>query len=153
MEKIQKQLFAPNLICIGIDGNANGDFYGRMWDPYTDEPRRFVGTNDMLITMDNLYDSWDYPQSAINMRSFRKDGKDRSSEDIDIRNGSFKEKIERLMENRGDEATFIIQVKYRQRATWQGQFVWAEKDLCRDFESAWELIRMMDEDMGAAWEP
>ena len=36
--------------------------------------------------------------------------------------------IQKLQEERGKEGTFIVQVQYRQNATWQGQVLWAEKN-------------------------
>ena len=42
------------------------------------------------------------------------------------------------------KATFIVQVMYRQNATWQGQVVWSEKNETRQFRSALELIKLID---------
>jgi hypothetical protein len=139
----QLKLFAPNLICIGVDSFRDNDFVGRIWQPYADDPQEFVGMNDLLIRMDNLYDIWNYPQNALNVRSFFRT---QCVEPVrDIRTGEFKDKIDRLQSMRGDEATFIVQVVYRQRATWQGQFVWVEGNEREHFKSAWEFIQLMDE--------
>ncbi len=49
--------------------------------------------------------------------------------------------------NKGDaqsKATFIVQIQYRQNATWQGQIVWKEKDETKKFRSELELIKLID---------
>jgi hypothetical protein len=44
----------------------------------------------------------------------------------------------------GSKGTFIVHVQARQNATWQGNVVWAEKNITRTFRSALELLKMMD---------
>ncbi|KUJ24914.1 hypothetical protein AR437_03050 [Christensenella hongkongensis] len=44
----------------------------------------------------------------------------------------------------GKKATFIVQIQYRQNATWQGQVVWSEKNEKKKFRSALELIKLID---------
>ena len=50
-------------------------------------------------------------------------------------------------EKRGEKATFVVQVQFRQNATWQGTVTWAEKNETRHFRSTLELIRLMDESL------
>ncbi|MBP7349179.1 MAG: hypothetical protein KA965_10895 [Butyrivibrio sp.] len=52
-----------------------------------------------------------------------------------------------MQEERGKESTFIVQVQYRQNATWQGQVVWAEENRKEHFRSALELIKLIDSAM------
>ena len=52
-----------------------------------------------------------------------------------------------IEKNRGDKGTFIVQVMYRQNATWQGQVIWAEENRSVRFRSALELMKLMDEAM------
>ncbi|MBP7348162.1 MAG: hypothetical protein KA965_05725 [Butyrivibrio sp.] len=52
--------------------------------------------------------------------------------------------IQKIQDERGQKGTFIVQVQYRQNATWQGQVLWAEKNKKEHFRSAFELIRMID---------
>lgn len=44
----------------------------------------------------------------------------------------------------GEKATFVVQIQYRQNATWQGRVVWAEKNEAKQFRSALELIKLID---------
>lgn len=43
------------------------------------------------------------------------------------------------------KATFVIDVKYRQHASWQGTITWAEKGETRRFRSVLEMLRLMSE--------
>lgn len=145
MEGTQKKLFAPNLICIGVDGRENGDLYGRIWEPYNVQPQEFMGINDLIVQLDEMYDRWDYPQRATNHRSFIKGNI--ASESVNIRKIDFKDKTDRIQSMRGKRATFSVKVMYRQHATWQGQMIWVEGNELESFQSAWEMIRQMDNAM------
>ena len=46
--------------------------------------------------------------------------------------------------SKGNKGTFIVHIQARQNATWQGNVVWAEKDVTRNFRSALELLKMID---------
>ena len=52
---------------------------------------------------------------------------------------------ELLKEKRGEKATFVVQVQFRQNASWQGTVTWAEQNETRHFRSTLELIKLMDE--------
>ena len=41
--------------------------------------------------------------------------------------------------------TFEISVRFKQNATWQGQILWAEKNIKQNFRSALEMLKLMDE--------
>ncbi|NBK91634.1 hypothetical protein D5278_06500 [bacterium 1XD21-13] len=51
---------------------------------------------------------------------------------------------EDLEQKRGGKATFLVRVQYRQRATWQGQVTWLEKNRTVSFRSALELLKLID---------
>lgn len=145
LESREQKLYAPNLICVGIDRCENGDFSGRIWEPYNVEPFEFTGINEMVIHMDDLYDGWNYPQRALNERSLLRTHV--ATKSNSKRDDSFGDKIERLQMMRGEIGTFIIQVRFRQHATWQGVVVWAEENKRGTFQSAMELIHLMDHAM------
>ncbi len=44
----------------------------------------------------------------------------------------------------GKKATFVVQIQYRQNATWQGKVKWVEKNEEKPFRSALELIKLLD---------
>lgn len=41
--------------------------------------------------------------------------------------------------------TFVVQVMYRQNATWQGTIKWLDTGEEKNFRSALELIKLMDD--------
>ena len=41
-------------------------------------------------------------------------------------------------------ATFVVQIQFRENATWQGTVQWVERKQSLSFRSALELIRIMD---------
>ena len=96
----------------------------------------------MLLQMDELYNRWNYPQRAMDSRTFLKETV--ATQPLNIRKGDSRMNIQRIQDKRGQQGTFIVQVQYRQNATWQGQVLWAEKNKKEYFRSALELIRMID---------
>lgn len=143
LESREQRLFAPNLLSVGIDKCENGDFIGRVWEPYDVRPYEFTGINEMIVHMDELYDRWNYPQRALNEHSFLRTHV--ATEPVNIfKEKDLAQKIDRLLNLRGRLCTFNIQVKFRQYATWQGVVVWAEENKRGKFQSAMELVRLMD---------
>jgi len=62
-------------------------------------------------------------------------------------------------ERKSGESSFVIKILYRQNASWQGNLTWLEQQKTVPFRSCLELIRLMDEAVGAedkatwsAWE-
>ena len=45
---------------------------------------------------------------------------------------------------RGEKATFVVNVQFRQNATWQGTVPWTDGRRTEPFRSALELIRLID---------
>ena len=43
------------------------------------------------------------------------------------------------------KGTFIVQIEYCQKGTWQGKVVWAEENRTERFRSMLELVKLMDE--------
>lgn len=136
-------MYAPNLVCIGIDQDRGGEYTGRLWHQYKDDPLSFYGTMELISKMDALYDEWDFPQRAMDPRSFvkRDDGMEKSckkGEELQL-------DAKRITNKSGEMGTFIVRVKYRQHSTWQGEVVWAEGKQKNHFRSALELMKMIDE--------
>lgn len=54
------------------------------------------------------------------------------------------------MEIKGEGATFLLHVQYRQNSTWQGTLEWLEGKQRVAFRSTLELIQLMEQVVGAA---
>jgi hypothetical protein len=44
-----------------------------------------------------------------------------------------------------NQSTFIVHISQTENASWQGYVTWADQNITRNFRSALELIKMMDE--------
>ncbi len=148
MGETKKMLFARNLICVCIDSNENADYQGEVWHQYSDDPVHFDGANSMMVIMDNLYDLWDFPQRSLERREFNSN-KNRSeygekTEKLVIDQVQAKYGTRNIQNKRGQLGTFIVQVAFRQNASWQGHVVHAESNEKLDFESAMGLINIID---------
>jgi len=59
----------------------------------------------------------------------------------------------------GSKCTFEVSVRFQQNATWQGQILWAEKNIKQNFRSVLEMLKLMDEALAegdaktVGWEP
>ena len=51
---------------------------------------------------------------------------------------------QQLSTKRKPQGTFIVNIKYRENATWQGEVVWADKKQKKYFRSALELLKLID---------
>ena len=149
MSDNKQMLYARNLICICIDDIQNGDYQGQIWHQYSDDPIDFDGFLQMFDLMEGLLDEWDFPQKALSTRSFfrqeKPSYKKKANPDEIVMDQVQKEHGTRNIQNkRGKRATFIVQVSFRQRATWQGHVIHAESDEKQDYQSEMELLRIMD---------
>lgn len=134
-------LCAPNLICIGIDSENKGEYVGRIWHQYAEDPLFFHGVMEMLWLIEDLLDQWDFPQRSMESRVFIK----KKTESCKKKErGEFCVDESRIKNKNGDQGTFIVHVRYRQNATWQGEVIWADQNKRQNFRSALELIKLMD---------
>ncbi len=141
MAESEERIYGKNLICVCVDAIENDDIKGAMWTPYEEDSIPFVNSLDLIMKMDALYDEWDFPQRVSAYRTF---GKKDSSKVFHNSNSIRKrEPIRTLKSYRGEVATFLIQVKFRQHTSWQGQVLWADKKKKMHFRSVLELLKLL----------
>ena len=148
----KQALFARNLISICIDGTENADYQGKIWHQYSDDPLDFISFLDMLEIIDELLDEWDFPQKGLIERSFDKKEKpsykrNSDSEELVIDKIQREKGTRNVQGKKGKKATFLLQVSFRQNATWQGHVICDKSGEKIDFESALELLRIMDKNI------
>lgn len=132
---------APNILSICVDDVNSEGYTGRLYHRYSKVPIEFRDTSSMLTSMDTFYDWIGYPQSSTESRSFR----DRPERVMAKKKGDVKMLNDEYVTGKtGDKATFVVHVKYRQNATWQGSVVWADKNKTCNFRSALELLKLID---------
>ena len=151
MSETKQMLFARNLICACIDSDDNADYQGLIYHQYADNPIAFDGMTDFMMKLEELFDEWDFPQRGLAPRVFKKGSRDdigykkkKLSDKLPIEVISEANGVRNVQNKKGKLGTFVIQVVYRQDATWQGHVIHQEKNEKIDFVSALELIKIMD---------
>lgn len=140
----QSNISVPNLLNICVNHVDQGDYSGQIWNLYEHTPVTYVNTMDMLKKMDLFFNRLDFPQESTVCRTFGKAAdRGRKKQEEVLKQMESNE----MFRNKGDKATFIINVKYRQNATWQGEVIWVDKKETKFFRSALELLKLMDSAM------
>ena len=150
MSEAKQMLFARNLISICVDSNDNADFQGKIWHQYSDDPIEFGCVTGLLTIVDGLMDEWDFPQKSLEQREFgSKKEHPRHKRDVVVDDELVIDKVQQrhgirnIQGKSGKLGTFVVQIAYRQNATWQGQVVIVESNSKESFSSAMELIKIM----------
>ena len=55
------------------------------------------------------------------------------------------ENIQKKDELNSPGCTFEVTVRFTQNSTWQGQILWADKNIKQNFRSVLEMLSLMDE--------
>jgi hypothetical protein len=92
----------------------------------------------MMDIMDHFFDDIAFPQAANKTRAFvqRAQSDSRKLEKV--------LKSEEVVDHTGEMATFLVYVQFRQKSTWQGQVTWVENGNSTKFNSALELLKLMN---------
>ena len=147
----KQMLFAKNLICVCIDSDNAADYQGLIYHQYSDEPIVFEGMTDFLVRAEELFDTWDFPQRGVAQRFFKKSNKEevnykKKDPDDKLPIDVIQEKagVRNVQNKKGKLGTFVVQVVFRQDATWQGHVIHQETNDKQDFASALELVKIID---------
>ena len=131
---------APNDVVLCINGCSNGELKGTLYHSYSTEGFRFENIEQMMFSMEKLYDWLNFPHAGTNGRSFLPAVKPQISH-------SERKKImsdESLLSQHGDKSSFIVRVQHRQNSTWQGRITWMEQNQTVYFRSVWEMLKLME---------
>ena len=130
---------APNLVSICVDEDRAGRMRGRFYDRFSAEAEIFTDLDSLLIRLDRLMDRINYPQSSTQNRCFFD-----TEKKIETKGVERMRTTDDILSQVGDKATFVVNIQYRQNATWQGKVFWAETGKSRNFRSALELLKLID---------
>ena len=137
----------------------DGVLAGELHSVFLKEPYRFSSLIKMINKMEDIFDKKRFPMAFLRSRKFTdtkrsKDKQEFEGEDLMMdNNNSFLSMPE---EDGSRKCTFEISVRYRQNASWQGDILWADKNLKQNFRSVLEMLKLMDEalsDGGAGSRP
>ena len=136
--------FLPRyLVC--IDRRKEGALAGRIYSGYRPfHDIRFKDLPEMVLTVEKIMDRIGCPEASINKRQFRNDEEIVALSGTEIREAKKAMRQFDTGSERGQKATFILQIKFRQNASWQGTVQWVEKKQEINFRSALELIKIID---------
>lgn len=139
MDEIMKYS-APNVLVLCVDSRKASDVLGRFYSKFDLAPTVFRSSFDLIVKMDEFYDKINFPQASLRTRRFHDGGSPGAG-----KRPNEVQRVVDMMEHRGDLATFVVHVQYRQNATWQGKIVWTDKKKECAFRSALEMLKLMDE--------
>ena len=152
MEEKQVSLAVSSVVKLCFDTLGHGEWKGKLYTRYHENAISFSNASELLERMEWFYDWLDFPQASTKTRSFREIKT--QSATINKRNHVIVTRQEDMDKQRGDKATFVVRVQYRQNATWQGQVTWTEENKTVAFRSALELLKLIDStasDEADAW--
>lgn len=129
---------APNFMVICLDETEEAEDSGRLYSCYSTEPAIFKDEYQLLLLMEQVMESINYPQASVELRMYG--GKDALKHEKPDKVMEQRE----LLEFRGAKATYAVRVQYRQNATWQGEIMWLEQNITRSFSSELEMLKLMD---------
>lgn len=138
----------PSVFYICVDGILRGDEMGRLYHVFSERPFYFQDTGRLFKTMDTILDYLDFPQASMTSRRFI----DREDKTVRGKKTVMEVKNKKAKEQRGNKATFIVHVRYRQHASWQGEVTWVESRQSVGFRSALELMKLIDSALDGAEE-
>ena len=138
--KTQWYIGAPNGVVLCVNGFLQKEPQGILYHSYQTDGQPFENAQQMVLLMEALYDSLNFPHPSTNERSFVEEHKN-------IRHRPERERImsdDALLSKHGDIGTFIVRVQHRQNSSWQGRITWMEEDKTIYFRSVWEMIKLIE---------
>lgn len=140
------------LLC--LDGFLKHDWNGRLYTRYSAGPLYFCGTLTLLKIIEQFCDQTNFPRAALEFRSFfpysdrKKIAEEREKTKADTADRRSTETAapseKELRQNRGELATLLMRIQYRQQATLQGQLYWVEQNKRAEFCSVMEFLKLID---------
>ena len=127
---------------VEITAYQQGLIQGTLYSNYLEEPYVFVDLLKMISKMEEVFDTTGFPQAFLSPRSFK--GGKLASKKHQVEGSVLLNQSEQPNQV-GNQCTFEVAVRFRQNATWQGQILWAEKNIKQNFRSVLEMIKLMDE--------
>ena len=131
-----------SVIFVYIEKHDSQNFYGRFYSIYGSAVS-FRGPLEMIKKMDGIFDRLSLPQKMFEYRYFPAAGKKETESDEITEEPEMKQ--EEILKEHEEKATFIIHVKLRRNATWQGEIKWVDRDMSSFFRSDLEMLRLMDD--------
>ena len=125
-----------------IDAADTDAVRGRVLGQRLTAPIEFSDVGDFLLKIDALLDAQNFPQAFERSRTFWSGAK-REVPAADNSEEALPE--DEVSSARGAVDTFTLHILTRRGATWQGFIRWAGSDERQTFNSALELVKLIDQ--------
>jgi hypothetical protein len=113
------------------------DARGTVTFPRTLKSCPFSSTWEMVKIIQEDIERNHFPQSTFELRIW--DGNDKSC--VHAGHAALQEGLA----DKNGIASFLVQIKYCQNATWQGSIQWIEREKAQCFRSAFEMLNLIEE--------
>lgn len=125
-----------------VDNYENSVVKGFVCSQITESALPFYGITELFKILDSILDMLAFPQKSLDYRKFSRSAEEEIKTEIQLFNDE-----KSLLSQQGKLATFIIQIQFRQNATWQGAISWLNHKKKQNFRSALELLKLLDDAM------
>ncbi len=130
----------PSKCVIYLAPVHNQAIKGLIYSSYYKKSFPFHNDWELLSGMDGLFDNLSFPQATFAARTFL----DKKAKKVIRRvEDSVDDNMDDMLQN--EKTTFIVNVQYRQNATWQGTITWVEQNRTQHFRSAFEMLKLMEQ--------
>lgn len=138
--KIYEGKLSPAQILIALDPECGDGMAGRLYSGFYHRVFAFGSETELLLGIDRLCDSMQFPQASVKIRSFET----KYTKTLIRKVKDFMDTEIEAASKEG-KATFLVHIRFRQNATWQGSITWVEREKTQNFRSALEMLKLMDE--------
>lgn len=125
-----------------VDGVADGHISGRVYGQRLVSPLLFRDMGDFILQAEDVMDEQDFPRAYQRKRSFTPEQEGPTHLDVELE-GNFMSSAQ-VEAEKGSLCTFVVSVATRQNTSWQGKIDWLNGEQPQVFNSALELIRVVD---------
>lgn len=140
---------AMAVIC--VDGHENYEMTGIIYNSYLPKPAKFRSINEIIFIMERIFETISFPQAYYEDRAFNPKLKQPEKTQTETEVRKYMPEDTFLNES-GKKATFMVQVQFRQNATWQGTITWTEEKKVQRFRSTLEMLKLMGDALGDSGE-
>lgn len=130
----------PSSVIVHLNSTRQEEMKGSVYCEYLKKIFHFNSEGEMLDAMDDLFDCIAFPQAIFETRNFTNK---KNRQIIKKADDFLEESMKELLQNK--KTTFVVNVQYRQNATWQGTITWVEQGRVQHFRSALEMLKLMEQ--------
>jgi len=128
-----------------IKQDKDGGVHGELDSKFFKEPFAFTSLVRMIEMMEATFDTKGFPEKQMLPRSFDSAKKRFRKHELDLH--AHAEGLANALNEPnpdGKTCSFEILVRFRKNAEWQGNILWVEKGVTKEFKSIVEMVKLID---------